>query len=443
MLVSLGLDFNRADVGTRESFHLTDAEVEGAYVRDTENHGVREFLVLNTCNRVELYGWLEASPRSLRSPHRYLALRYFGDDVEAQRFIASSSPKIGRSAVEHLFRVASGLESQILGDIHIQGQVRRAYRHATESGTMGPHLHRLFDVALKTGKAVKRETELMSGRSSVGSEAVALAERRLGGLAGRRCAIVGCGKIGSHAAQSLQKLGADLVLLNRSPGRAERLQRQMGGTIGDWSRLHAEVAASEVVIVATGARTPVIQRDALLPERTGADPQLLIVDIGMPRNVEPSIAGLPNTMLVDLDELHPEAAFVARSRDDAVPYAQDIVGAHVDEYMAWQTSQGAKEALRPLRENLHEICLREIRYAARQGGSETDMERAANRIVSKLLARPMTVLRDTDRDQDVEVVHGAMRLIFENERMQELAASQDLATRQDLAPQTNLEAASG
>jgi glutamyl-tRNA reductase len=92
---------------------------------------------------------------------------------------------------------------------------------------------------------------------------------------------------------------------------------------------------------------------------------------------------------------------------------------------------------------LHEICLREIRYAARQGGSETDMERAANRIVSKLLARPMTVLRDTDRDQDVEVVHGAMRLIFENERMQELAASQDLATRQDLAPQTNLEAASG
>lgn len=416
MLVSLGLDFNRADVGTRESFHLTDSEVEGAYVRDTECHGVREFLVINTCNRVELYGWLEASPRSLRSPHRYLARRYFGSDVEAERFLSAASPRIGRSAVEHLFRVASGLESQILGDIHIQGQVRRAYRHAVDSGTMGPHLHRLLDVALKTGKAVKRETELMSGRSSVGSEAAALAGRRLGGLKGRRCAVVGCGKIGTHAALNLIKLGADVVLLNRSPGRAEHVRDTVGGTIGDWSQLHGEVARSEVVVVATGSRTPVIRLDELIAERTGADPHLLIVDIGMPRNVEPAIAGFPNTTLIDLDELHPEVALVARSRDDAVPHAQDIVAGHVDEYMAWQTSHGAKEALRPLRENLQEICLREIRYAKERGASDADMQRAASRIVSKLLARPMTVLRDAERDQDVEVVHGAMRLIFDEDR---------------------------
>lgn len=422
MLVSLVLDFNRADVGTRESFHLTDAEVEGAYVRETECHGVKEFLVINTCNRVELYGWLEASPRSLRSPHRYLAMRYFGDDVEAERFLAAASQRIGRGAVEHLFRVASGLESQILGDIHIQGQVRRAYRFATESGTLGPHLHRLLDVALKTGKAVKRETELMTGRSSVGSEAAALAARRLGGLEGKRCAVVGCGKIGAHTAQSLLKLGADVVLLNRSPARAQQVASGIGGTIGDWSRLHAEVARSEVAIVATGSRTPVIRLEELLEERTSGDPHLLLIDVGMPRNVEPAIAGFPCTTLVDLDQLHPEAALVARSRVDAVPQAQEVVAAHVDEYIAWQASQGAKEALRPLREALHEICMREIRYATENGGEDADLQRAAGRIVSKLLARPMTVLRASDRDHDVEVVHGALRLIFENERARELEA---------------------
>lgn len=422
MLVSLGLDFNRADVGTRESFHLTDAEVEGAYARRTECHGVKEFLVINTCNRVELYGWLEASPRSLRSPHRYLAMRYFGDDVEAERFLAAASQRLGRSAVEHLFRVASGLESQILGDIHIQGQVRRAYRQATANDMLGPHLHRLLDMALQTGKSVKRETELMTGRSSVGSEAAALAARRVGGLEGRRCVVVGCGKIGAHTTQSLLKLGADVTLLNRSPGRAEQVAAGIGGTIGDWSRLHAEVARAEVAIVATGSRTPVIRLDALLGERTSGDGHLLLIDVGMPRNVEPAIAGFPEITLVDLDQLHPEAALVARSRTDAVPQAQELVAGHVDEYMAWQASQGAKEALRPLREALHEICMREIRYATENGGADEDLERAAGRIVSKLLARPMTVLRGSERDEDVEVVHGAMRLIFERERRAELEA---------------------
>ena len=105
-----------------------------------------------------------------------------------------------------------------------------------------------------------------------------------------------------------------------------------------------------------------------------------------------------------------------------------MVSAHIDEYMAWQTSQGAKEALRPLREALHEICMREIRYATEQGGSENDLERAAGRIVSKLLARPMTVLRGTERDQDVEVVHGALRLIFENERRAESDSPPELET---------------
>jgi glutamyl-tRNA reductase len=414
VLISLVLDFHCADVGVREAFHRSDDEVEGLYARRSGVGGVREFLVLNTCNRIELYGWLEATPRTLRTPHLQLALRYFGDTEEARRFVEAATARTGRSVVEHLFRVTSGLESQILGDIHIQGQIRRSYRIATEAGMVGPHLHRLFDTALKTGKAVKRETDLMAGRSSVGSEAAQLADRRLGGLRGKRCLIVGCGKIGTHAAQSLIKLGAEVRLLNRSPQRAETLARTTGGAIGDWSQLHAEVARADAVIVATGARTPVIRLEPLLAERTSTDGPLMIVDVAMPRNVEPGIAGFPDVTLIDLDQLHPEAASVARARQAAVPMAESLVADHADEYLAWQASQGARDALRPLREALEEICLREISFAAGQG-AESDARRAAGRIVSKLLARPMTVLRGRQRDEDVEVVGGAMRLIFSEE----------------------------
>lgn len=412
MLTFLGLDYHGADVGLRESFHRSDGEVEGAYARTPRVPGVDEFLVLNTCNRIELYGWLSAGPRIIRTPHRHLALRYFGNAPEADRFVEAATRLTGRDAAEHLFRVAAGLESQILGDIHIQGQIRRAYRTATESGTLGPHLHRLLDTALKAGKAVKRETDLMSGRSSVGSEAAHLMDRRLGGVKGRRCVVVGCGKIGSHAAQSLLKLGADLRLLNRSPGRAEELARSTGGTVVEWSRLHAEVAAADAVIVATGARTPVVRLGPLLDERTSGDGELLIIDVAMPRNVEPGIAGFPQVTLVDLDQLHPEAASVARARQAAVPMAQRLVGEHADQYQAWQSSQGAREALRPLREALEEICLREITYATGAAG-QGDAERAAGRIVSKLLARPMTVLRGRRCDADVEVVGGALKLLFQ------------------------------
>ena len=134
----------------------------------------------------------------------------------------------------------------------------------------------------------------------------------------------------------------------------------------------------------------------------------------MPRNVEPGIAGFPNVTLIDLDQLHPEAASVARARQAAVPMAEVLVRSHADDFVAWQSSQGAMEALRPLREALEEICLREIAYATGEAG-KSDAKRAAGRIVSKLLARPMTVLRGRQRDEDVEVVSGAMRLIFSEE----------------------------
>ena len=409
MLISLGLDFTHADVATRESFHLSDAEVEAAYARTPVAGVVQEFLAVNTCNRVELYGWA-VDGGAVDDLHLLLARRYFGRNDEAARFMSAATRRTGREAVRHLFRVTAGLESQILGDIHILGQLRQAYRLADRVGVMGPNLHRLLDNAIRAGKSVKRDTELMAGRSSVGSEAVQLADRRLGGLASRRCVVVGCGKIGTHTVQSLTKLGArDVVLLNRTRSRAEELASAEAGTVRDWADAPEIIAGADVVFVATGARRPIVTAQMLASGRpAGADP-LLIIDVSMPRNVSTDVRELSAVELVDLDQLHPEAASVARARQAAVPHAEGLVGDHVEEFMAWQASSGAREALRPLREALEEICVREINYAT---GGDADVSRAATRIVSKLLARPMTVLREEGARQDIESISGAMRRLF-------------------------------
>jgi glutamyl-tRNA reductase len=417
LLISLGLDFTHADVATRESFHLSDAEVEAAYARTPVRGVIQEFLAVNTCNRVELYGWA-VDPHPFQDLHLLLAQRYFGRSDEAARFMAAATSRTQRDAVTHLLSVCAGLESQILGDIHILGQLRQAYRLADRVGVMGPNLQRLLDTAIRAGKAVKRETELMVGRSSVGSEAAELVARRLGGLEGRTVAVVGAGKIGSHTVQSMIKLGAsDLRVLNRTKSRAEALAQAHGGSAVDWADFYATVATADAVVVATGARRPILWRDALCTARSPEAAPLLVVDISMPRNVAPDVGTLEDVHLVDLDQLHPQAASVARARQAAVPEAHGLVDRHADEFMAWQASREAREALRPLREALEAICVREIGF---HSDNEGEVERVASRIVSKLLARPMTVLREHGPDSDLEAISGAMRLLFTAELPQEL-----------------------
>ncbi len=403
MLISLGLDFTHADVGTRESFHLDDSRVDEAYERGASRM-VREFMAINTCNRIELYGW--ATSIGGRDPFQEMALRYFGREDEASRFRAAATHRMGIDGVRHLLRVTSGLESQILGDIHIVGQVRSSYRRATEHDALGANLHRLMDAAIRSARAVKRETDLMSGRSSVGSEAAAAAINRVG-RTDARYVVVGAGKIASHAASSLAKRGVrDLVILNRTEARAAKLAQSVGGTVGLWDDFAETIRGADGVIVATGAPSAILgARD--LEGRTAPN-DLVVIDISMPRNADPALKRVDGVHLVDLDQLHPEAASVARARRAAVPDAEDIVLRHTREYMAWVAQSGAREALRPLREKLEDICRREIEYAA----EHTDVERAATRIVSKLLAQPMTVLREQGETTDVVAVRGAMQMLF-------------------------------
>jgi len=408
MLISLGLDFTHADVGTRESFHLDDAMVDAAYERGATRM-VREFMAINTCNRVELYGW--ATSIGGQDPYQEMAIRYFGRADEASRFRAAATHRMGIDATRHLLRVASGLESQILGDIHIVGQVRSSYRRAAEHGSLGANLHRLVDAAIRSARAVKRETDLMAGRSSVGSEAANAVINRVGTTEGT-FVVVGAGKIASHAAASLSSRGvSDLVVLNRTAERAVKLADSLGSDarVAPWEDFEDTVREADGIIVATGAPSAILGAKDFEGRTAATD--VVVIDISMPRNADPALKRVSGVQLIDLDQLHPEAASVARARRAAVPDAEDVVTRHTREYMAWVAQSGAREALRPLRERLEQICRREIEYHA----EHTDVERAATRIVSKLLAQPMTVLREQGETTDVATVRGAMQLLFADE----------------------------
>lgn len=396
MLISLAVDYRHANVATRERFHLSDARLAKLYAREP-NSNIRELVCVATCNRSEIYAWAAgadpASPASFDHAITALAKAWMGSKAEGRALLAVAKKRGGLDVARRALRIASGLDSQVMGDGQILGQLREAYRQADAAGAAGSVLHRLFDTALRTGKRVQTETALTSGRRSVGAEAAAHAHARFGNLAHARVVVIGCGKTGQSVARQLQKLGArDIVLVNRSLKRAEDLAAQVGGRAAPYEALHVEVAMCDVAIAATAATEPVVMYQPLRTARENcgtATYPLLLMDLSMPRNIDPALDGVPGITLADLDALHIPVLQAEELRKAAVPAAEAIVEAELESFVEWVSAAAAREAIRPLAEALTEICRRELTFAA---GDEV-AEHATNRIVAKLLARPMTKLR--------------------------------------------------
>jgi len=257
MLISMAVDFRHANVATRERFHLTDARI--ARLEAGNLHAdVREVVCLATCNRSEIYAWTAshdpATPAAFDHAITAIARAWMGNKADAKALLSIAQRQAGLDVARRVLRIATGLDSQVMGDGQILGQIRECYRRASETGAAGSVLHRLFDTALRTGKRVQTETSLTGGRRSVGAEAAATARDRFGNLAHARLVVVGCGKTGQSVARQLNKLGArDVVCINRSSKRAQQLAAEVGGRAAPWEALHVEVAMADVAIAATGA----------------------------------------------------------------------------------------------------------------------------------------------------------------------------------------------
>ncbi|MDF1501843.1 glutamyl-tRNA reductase [Roseisolibacter sp. H3M3-2] len=413
MLISIAVDYRHADVATRERFHLTPERLAALY-RAPAGGGAPQRVGMATCNRSELYAWVpEATARTLDGHLAALARAWMGTAAGARALLAVARRRSGVGAVHHLFRVASGIESQVLGDAQLLGQLREAYAHARDAHAAGSVLHRLFEHALRVGKRVRTETGLSSGRYSVGAEAANLAARRFGSLAHARVAVVGAGKTGERVARQLAKLGAtDIVVLNRSPERAEALATAVRGRAAPLEALYGELALADIAIVATSAVGPLVYADPLVSARRRFATlhfPLLLVDLSVPRNVDPVVGGVPGCVVVDLDALRPAVAAGERERNASIPQAEALVEQEAAEYLEWLRAASAREAIRPLCDALAEVCRREVAFAA----GDDVAARTAERIVAKVLARPMVELRGAvARGESLEEMVSALARLF-------------------------------
>lgn len=348
-IVLVGLNHRTATLELRERVAFTAEQARSAAEQLRERGILTETLVLSTCNRSEVYG---VPPGSVRESAP--ALSSFLSSFHSLREDALNESlyhHYDQEAVRHLFRVAAGLDSMLLGEAEILGQVREAYRAAQDHHATGPVLNRLFQGALEVGKRVRTETDLGTRPMSVASAGVKLAERIFGKMNDRSALVLGAGTISEQVVAQLRDRGiAHLSVMNRSRERAESLAKEFNGQVIAWADWDAALVLPDVVVSSVSAEEPILHREIL--ERAMAlreNRALFLMDLGLPRNIEPSAASLYNVYLYTIDDLTDVVQQNRSARQSEVPRAESIVDEHVGKFLSWQASVeivGLVEALR-------------------------------------------------------------------------------------------------
>ena len=360
-------------------------------------HNIREAVVLSTCNRTEIYAVAE------RFHGAYADIRDFLCDLaglapdELHPHLYSQHDD---AAVTHLFEVAAGLDSAVLGESEILGQVRSAWELAQEEGGAKTTLNLLFRHAIETGKRARTETSIGRGTASVSHAAVEMATERLGSLVGRRVLVVGAGEMGEGIAAALVHAGAnDIVVSNRTAQRAEQLATRIGGRVVPFADLPTELSEADVLLTCTGAGGTLIDFELLQSARDRSSLPLLIVDIAVPRDVAPEVTRLANVTLLNLDDLRDWAGRALMLRAGEALRVNDIVSEEVERFGVEATARQAAPLVAQLRQRAEVIRQAEIeRFAARLATLD-ETQRAAVQamtkgIVAKLLHTPSVKLKD-------------------------------------------------
>jgi len=348
-IVLVGLNHRTAPVEVRERISFTTEQARRAAEELRARGILEETLVLSTCNRSEVYG---VPPES--SHECAAGLSSFLSEFHSVRpdiLFGSLYHHYDREAVRHLFRVSAGLDSMLLGEAEILGQVREAYRFAHEHGATGPVLNRLFQGALEVGKRVRTETELGTRPMSVASAGVKLAERIFGKLHERSALVLGAGTISEQVVEQLRSRGiARLFVMNRSQERAESLAQRFGGKVVRWGEWETALNGPDVVIASISAEEPVLRREMLARSMAArGNRALLLMDLGLPRNIEAAAADLYNVYVYNVDDLTDIVQQNRNARESEIPRAQAIVEEHVAKFLSWQAGVelvGLVEALR-------------------------------------------------------------------------------------------------
>jgi glutamyl-tRNA reductase len=335
-----------------------------------------------------------------------------------QPYLRKTFRHAGGPAVKHLFRVAASLDSLVLGEPQILGQITDAYEVALSQGTAGTILSALFRAAIHAGKRVRTETAIGVNPSSISSVAAALAGQLLGDLSERQVLLIGAGEMGAIAVRALQKRGVSkIVVANRTHKNAEQLAKAWGGRAITFQQLLEAMIATDIIITSTGAPHTILNRELLEPAMVARPERpMFIIDIAVPRDVDPDVIEIPNVHLRDIDDLQSQAEDNVRERESEIPWVEAIMEEEMAQFLKWLSSLDVVSTITDLRQQFEELRQRELeRLFNRLDLDEHERELIAtmsHRLVNKILHEPTLRLKQETANGNGAIYISTMRQLF-------------------------------
>jgi glutamyl-tRNA reductase len=431
-LFLLGVSHRTAPVDLRERLDFASRDLGAAIEALATRPSAAESVVLSTCNRSEIY---VASSDPGRAREDLTAFLSEYHSMPASAFTPHLFSRDNEAAVRHLFRVAAGLDSLIVGEPQILGQVKDAFQTAADHRCTGPMLSKLFHWSFVVGKRVRTETGLGEGAVSTGYAAVALARKIFGRLEGRRVLVVGAGEISTLTAQHLRTHGAgEILVASRTQAHADSLAATVNGRTIAWEDMSHGLATADIVVTATGSQRPIITRTQVevVTGRRRPDP-LFIIDMAVPRDVEASVGDIEQVFLYNVDDLQTVVQENLSRRSSEIERAEAIVSEELAKFAAWQRSRSAVPTVVALRERFDRIRRAELqRLDGKLAGLSPDakarVEEVTRLIVEKLLLEPTEQLKGLPDEETQAAYTEAVNRLFRLREGEPLPAPGEAAT---------------
>jgi len=404
----IGINHWEAPVEVRERFSLSNANKK-LLLDGSRREGIESLFVVSTCNRTEIIAENTSTEELIRLLTTY-------SDGTLDEFHRYGFELDGLHAVQHIFKVATGLDSQILGDLQIIKQVKEGYELSTSENMVSGEMHRLMQHIFRAHKRSRNETSLGHGAATVAYAAVRFALKTFDNLQNKNILLVGTGKIGKVTCKNLVNLGASkLTLINRTRDRAEFVASKFNVEVADMNRLPEQIKDADLIIVATGASDPVITMEHMTPSLREKKYKIML-DLSVPRNIDPQVGRLPFVDVANMDMLGDVTDEAYRKREEQIPLVKKIIEQELDDYRLWLKQQRVVPTIKALTHKFESIRDDELEFFKNKI-SQTDIDKVDNltrRIVNKIAAYSIEHLRDHyESDEVAEMVSSMFKLEME------------------------------
>jgi glutamyl-tRNA reductase len=399
---AVGLSYKKADAVIRGKFSL-DAKAKSTLLMQAEAEGIQALIVTSTCNRTEIYGFAN-------HPYELIKLLCENSQGSVTEFQEVAYIYKNQDAINHMFRVGTGLDSQILGDFEIISQLKMAFVESKANGLGNAFLERLVNSVIQASKKIKTDTDISTGATSVSFASVQYIIRNVEDIANKNILLFGLGKIGRNTCENLVKhtKHEQITLINRTKDKAERLAQKLDLVVKDYADLQLELQKADVVIVATGAQNPTIDKTILNLKKP-----LLILDLSIPKNVNENVQEIEGVTLIHLDHLSQITDETLENRKLHIPAAEAIIEEIKEEFMAWAKNRKFAPTIQALKEKLNSIKEGELNIQRKKLSNfdEEQAELISNRIIQKITNHFVNHLKDGESmDEGIEWIEKVFQL---------------------------------